>query len=280
MKGIEFELFAWLMTHMLRVGIAQISNYFEYEANLRSILRALETHAKSGVDVVLFPECVVTGFNTKMLNIDKEGVLASVRAVQSAARIYGLTIALPTPWPREDGKFLNSVLIIDENGEIAHSFYKIGFQRGEDRAFVRGEPHGRSFEIKGYRIGVLICIEASHEPWSYLKKDDRADLILWPGFYGVTPGETWSDSRKDDDVKIRDNLNEWKVPLIQTTCASSEEAHLWPEKQFGGSLVINSTGHELFSARPLLEDMVLIEFENSQIQKVRSLSFNASWKSV
>jgi predicted amidohydrolase len=264
---------------MLRIGIAQIHNHFDYGANLRGIESALRVHADGKADLVLFPECATTGFNTGMKNLSEEGIRATVCAVQDLARAHGLSVALPTPWPAGGGKFFNSVLLINERGEIAQVFSKIGFQRGEERLFLSGAPHPRCFELKGYKVGVLICIEASHDPWSYLKQDDAPDVILWPGFYSCAPGTTWSDDPTKEARQIRSNIAHWKAPLLQATCASSPESEKWPDRTFGCSPAISADGMEAYAAHPGLEDMILIELEGRRIASARSLVFPTYWKS-
>ena len=152
--------------------------------------------------------------------------------------------------------------------------------RGEDRLFVPGEPHSRCFEINGHRIGLIICVETAHEPWAYLKSTDHADTILWPGFYGPTLGETWSDAQAPDDLKVRSNHAHWKLPLLQATCASSPEDHYWPDKRFGGSPIIDSDGKEVFSGRPSTEDLMLVEIAENRVYSARSLTFPTYWKSM
>jgi len=252
------------MKRPLRLGIAQTNNSYDYNTNLSSILGAIDTHAKAGTDLVLFPECAVTGFNRGLLEINGDRVLDSVQAIQQRAKDAGLWLALPTPWAR-DGGFTNAVLVIDDQGALRHVFHKIGFQKGEDRLFLPGMPHHRTFEIKEHRVGVVICIESSHGAWDYLDRTDRPDVILWPGFYATQPGLTWSDSTSQDDLNVKANIDQWQVPVIQATCSSSPEAEHWPDKRFGGSLVLDSRGVAVFQARLSAEDCVSIEMEKGSI---------------
>lgn len=256
---------------MIRIGLAQIENHFEYEANLRGILRAVELHARKGSELVLFPECATTGFNTGLKKIDWDGVQWALEEIRAAARKHQISLALPTPWKRDDGKFLNSVLIIDETGGIKQRFDKRGFQKGEERLFVPGDRQAREFEIKDARMGVLICIEASHEPWDYLDANQSYDCILWPGFYAVTPGVTWSDGSAPDDRKTRENCSSWRVPLLQATCASSPEADSWPDREFGGSVVLNFDGKEAASAHVGGEDHLQFDVDRGRVLAIRSI---------
>jgi predicted amidohydrolase len=256
---------------MLRIGIAQIHNHFLYERNLECIRRALETHSKNSTELVLFPECATTGYNTGMIKIDEAGVRASVEAIQGFAREYKIAVALPTPWPSDEGKFFNSLLLIDDEGKISHQFNKVGLQRGEEKLFTRGTPHSRSFEFKGHKIGIIICIESMDDAWTYLNQSDEADVVLWPGFYAPTPAITWSDFAGFEGRKLRENVEAWGVPVLQATCASSPEAHHWPDQQFGRSPVLNGQAREVYSAKIAAEDMVQVDLVGREISAVRSI---------
>lgn len=257
---------------MLRIGIAQTNNSYNLEENLFSITRAIEIHANNSVDLVLFPECATTGYNRGLLQIDETKVNLAITRVRELARELGLSIALPSPWPRGDGKFYNSLLIIDSFGEIIHRFDKVGFQRGEEKLFVPGNPEQtRVFTHKGHRVGVLICIETANDSWSFLRPEDNCDVILWPGFYATKPEQTWANSDSPDDHQVKANLSAWNSSLIQATCASSPESQYWPDKVFGGSLVLNRLGQDVFVAKLGGEDMVAINISGKEIIKTESL---------
>ena len=256
---------------MLRIGIAQTANHYEYDLNQQAIVRALEVHAKNAVDLVLFPECATTGYNRGLLTIDEPKLRAMIETIQAQARRLKIAVAVPTPWPRGDGKFFNSLMLISESGEIIQRLDKVGFQRGEDRLFVPGEPCSRAFNFKGTRVGVLICIEASNGAWSFLKPEDQCDVILWPGFYGNKPGQRWEHYESPDDLKIKANIGSWKSAMVQVTCASSPESQHWPDRVFGGSVVLDRMGKCVFTAKQSAEDMIAIDFKGGELLSARSI---------
>lgn len=256
---------------MFRLGVAQIHNHFSYEANLDGIIEAMRLHAKRGTDLILLPECVVTGFNTGLHNMNRSQVEVSVSRIQKEARELKVGVVLPTPWPTESDKFLNAVFVIADDGRSHHQFSKVGLHIGEEKIFAPGQSQARTFDYRGLRIGLLICIEASHDPWTYLREGEPLDCILWPGFWGPRIGITWSDSQDPADLKIRKNAPIWGVPVIQSTCATSPESELWPDKMLGGSLVLDSTGKEIFRADTNCEAHFVVEFKARKIQTVVNL---------
>lgn len=257
---------------MIRLGIAQTNNSYDFEDNLKSICRAIEVHSKAAVDLVLFPECATVGYNLNLLQIDQTKITVAVKQVQELAKRFNILVALPTPWPSGDGKFYNSLLVINGRGKIVFQLNKVGFQKGEDKLFVPGDINQpRVFQHKGHRVGFLICIETTNDAWSFLRPRDDCDVILWPGFYATKPEQTWATSDSQDDTKVKTNIGAWGCPLIQVTCASSPEAQYWPDKVFGGSLILDRHAQDIFVAKHGTEDMVAIDLSGKEIIKTEYL---------
>lgn len=254
---------------MLKIGIAQIDNYFEVDKNLTAIQRALRALAERGADLVLFPECAVSGYNTSLLKPDMIKIADAVKDIQRLAEELKIYVALPTPWPTSNEGIYNSVLIISDEGKFVQTLHKIGLQRGEEKMFKAAMPHKRVFEVKGVKVGVIICVETSLEPWAYLQKSDGAELIFWPGFYAANADELnveMKNSKSTSDQKVMDNLiNHWQVPLILVNGSSSPEAHYWPGKVFGGSSVFNRNGERVFLAKRAEEDLSVLQFRDFKL---------------
>lgn len=239
--------------------------YYELEKNLEAISSSIRIHAANQVDLVLFPECAITGYNTGILKVDHCKILESVKVVQDLAKAHKIFVALSTPWPDGSGALHNSVLLVSSEGDIQEIFRKIGLQKGEEKLFTAGENHQRTFILNGYKVGIIMCVETSHEPWAYLKKSDAVDLIFWPGFYASAEEDLGKDSslsKSVSDQKVRDNhLNHWQVPLLLVNCASSPESHFWPGKLFGGSVVYGEQHAQVFRAKYSKEDFFVVEFK-------------------
>lgn len=247
---------------MLNIGLAQVANHYEYDRNRSAILGALDQLASKGAELALFPECAVSGYNTGLLKIDAVQLEETLVAVRERCRSLGLTAALPTPWAKGNGTYFNSVAVIRGDGSVSDVFHKSGLQRGEERLFNRADRHRRYFEVKGYRVGVVICVETAHGPWDYLQPEEHIDFIFWPGFYGATASEqevAWADSPSASDQRVRDNLiNHWRAPLALVNSATSPEPQYWPGKQFGGSTLRDPSGAEVFRAARDLEELAVV----------------------
>lgn len=251
--------------HSLRLGFAQIQNSYDYGSNFQSIGHAIETLSLKKADLIFFPECATTGYNRGLLKIDAEKLLTMVEQIKALAKKYSVYLALPTPWPSPLGGFTNSLLIINSQGETEQQFDKIGFQNGEDKLFVAGTPHSRTFEFKGHKLAVIICFEMEQNPTLYLDSDEKYDFIFWPGFYATENGETWEHPINESELKTKNRMTELKTPVVRLTCASSPESSHWPTKKFGGSVVLDKNCANIFTAELEEENQFILELKGRDI---------------
>lgn len=52
--------------HKINIGVAQLTNSTDIEKNFNSITSFLSRFEKEKVDAILFPECSLSGFSSKM----------------------------------------------------------------------------------------------------------------------------------------------------------------------------------------------------------------------
>lgn len=209
----------------IKVGIAQIQNSTDIEQNFSQIMSLLLSFENTGVSLILFPECSLSGFTTKMKECSKETLTPYLNAIKNWSEKKNINVVLPTAFV-DKGSVYNSGFWIKGNEHI--EFYKLGLTESEKKFFSTPNQCTRKvFSVNDFNFAVLLCFEAEHEPWSYFKKGE-ADAILWPGYWGWTPNEKWTDHRDSERSNpIFKNMTSWKVPLLQSNFASNDlEGHV------------------------------------------------------
>jgi hypothetical protein len=67
-----------------------------------------------------------------------------------------------------------------------------------------------------------MCFEAEHAPWTYFA-EGSADAILWPGYWGWTLIDEWSEERAPGKPNsIHANMRRWRMPLVQANFAKND----------------------------------------------------------
>lgn len=235
---------------MLSVGIAQIPNSADISKNFENICGLLEKFKKTDVDVILFPECSLSGFTSKMRECSKEALVPYILKMQNWVNQTGIEVVLPTARV-ENEKIFNSGYWFKENEN--QRFYKTGLTDSEKNFFsLPSDLSPKVFHLKNYKLAVLICFEIEHSPWTYFEKG-AADAILWPGYWGWTLEDKWADKKlqgKPNQVFI--NMASWQMPILQSNFAYNDlDGHkgVGPE---GLSFVIDQDNKHIFTG-PHLE---------------------------
>jgi len=208
----------------LNVGIAQTPNSLDVERNFQSIKSLLPRFEEAGVDVVLFPECSLSGFSAKMKECTADLLKPYLEDIQSWTKKTSIEVVLPTALAK-NGSVYNSGWWFKQHE--ANQFYKLGLTDSEKKFFsIPDESYSKVFEVKGFRFALLICYEIEHAPWTYFQPNE-VDAILWPGYWGWDLESKWEAEKAPGKVNpIFSNVNCWKVPVLQSNFAFNDlEGH-------------------------------------------------------
>ena len=140
----------------LRVAAAQMPAGMSQEENLHYHLDTVRICQKRKVDVVVFPECSVVGFESwraKELQATVEASLAEIKKVVAG----GDTYAIVGTYRYEQGRYWVSDLVIDPEGRVIHVYDKVFAVK----PVTKGDHFG-IFEVKGVKCSVGICRDVVH----------------------------------------------------------------------------------------------------------------------
>lgn len=151
----------------MKIALAQLNpRIADFEGNLHKARGALALARRSGADLVVFPECFVTGYPPRDL-LEREDFMNGVEAAVSnlLPETHDLAILLGCPWRRKGrhGRTRVNGALLLRNGKIERVFSKTLLPEydvfDEARYFEPADPVGKPavFEIAGKRVGVTIC---------------------------------------------------------------------------------------------------------------------------
>lgn len=205
---------------MLKIGVAQINNSTELDRNFASIESFLNRFESEGVQIVLFPECALSGFSAKMRECSIDKLQPYLDSVDQWSRRTGIQVVLPTAI-FENGKVFNSGYWFASSAVTR--FQKLSLTESEKNFFaVANENRQKVFEVGGYGCALLICMEAQLDPWTHFDAE-AADLVLWPGYWGWTLEDPWRAVSSDGRPQlVYGNMDTWKMPLIQANFAAND----------------------------------------------------------
>lgn len=146
----------------MKIGIYQFAIANNIQENITHIELAAAQAAKKGVELLLLPECALTGYPNAdpytIREIDFKEVEHAVSYLEKLAADNDLSIVAGTA-EYAQGKYYNSAVLASP-GNRAYAIYRKRALWGWDSDnFSPGDIEDGILEIKGFRIGVRICFE-------------------------------------------------------------------------------------------------------------------------
>jgi predicted amidohydrolase len=246
---------------MLNIGIAQIKNSIDVQTNFDSIWRFLDLFKSNHVDLILFPECALSGFSASIKNCSLDSLESYLSKISDWAFESGIDVVLPTAIM--DGKIYNSGFIFTSDKRV--QFHKLGLTESEKQFFSTPEIESKKkFHCKNYSYGLLICMEAQQEPWRYFSNSE-VDFILWPGYWGWDEKDQWTPQNEEN--LVFKNSIEWRKPLIQSNFAFNDSGDLRKGPK-GLSVVIDQSNQLAFRGSHESESGFIVTLKKTNLQTI------------
>ena len=140
----------------LTLAVAQMRLDRRLEDNLAQIATMLRQAAHEGVDLVLFPECALTGYDLDYIGgFSRPELEQAIDSVKEAVREAGCLTVLGTPTYDLEGR-RNSALLITREGRAGALYHKVQLVGDEPELFLPGNRIGY-FEDSGVTGGLVVC---------------------------------------------------------------------------------------------------------------------------
>jgi len=145
------------------IAAAQIeTRLLDLEANLEKILRRMKQASQQGAELVVFPECALTGYNLtpdEALEIAEPVPGPSTARLQAACSNLGIMTVIGMLEAGEDESLFNTAVLIGADGVLA-SYRKTHLPfLGLDRYMMQGNRICSPVDTPIGRLGMLICYD-------------------------------------------------------------------------------------------------------------------------
>jgi predicted amidohydrolase len=141
----------------IKVAAAQMKFRAAIPENLESIREMIVKAARAKCDVILFPECAVTGYNIDFRKLNPLAIEASIQSISEVARQRQINVLLGSP-TFEKKRLFNSLIVIDRKGRQIFRYHKIHLTSRDALTFEPGNSLAL-FEIDRIPCTAIICHE-------------------------------------------------------------------------------------------------------------------------
>jgi NAD+ synthase (glutamine-hydrolysing) len=257
----------------IKVGLAQIyPKIGDVKCNLEKHMEYIKKADDAGVDLLIFPELSLTGYQVQDL-VSEVAIRptrddATFRTLLDASKHMDIMFG----FVHEDARqryYIAAAYV--SGGELVHIHHKIYLPTytmfDEGRFFDQGESI-RAFDTRFGRAGMLICEDFWHMSPPYVLWMDGADLILMHSASpsrGLDTGESFSSSRWVELV------NQAYGSMFTSYIIHCNRVGFEDGKNFwGGSSVVNPDGDLLTFGQYLDETLIVQEIDLNQLHRTRS----------
>ena len=236
---------------MRRVRVAGVQmdpKILEKEKNLSKCLEFLETAAKKNAEIIVFPECALTGYCFSSLE-ESFSVAESVfgpssRAIASLCKelnVYTIIGFLE----RDGDKYYNSIALIGPNGVIG-TYRKLHLPfLGIDRFVNPGDQPLKIFETEVGRIGMNICFD--------IRIPESARVLTLLGAESIMLPTNWPKGAElVPKYVINARAYENRVNVIAVNRVGKERGFEF----IGQSKIVDYSGKTLAEANSLKEEII------------------------
>ncbi len=184
----------------------------DIKSNANYIKRFIKEAALNKADIIHFPEAALSGYPPKDIpsfqNFNWDDLRAETYDIMSLAQKHNIWVILGSAhYISVNEKPLNCLYIISNEGKIVDRYDKSMLTGGDLKYYTPGN-HITILELKGYKLGFLICYDSCF-PEMYNIYRHKNVKIMFHSFYNAHhKGKTILDEVIPAEIRVRasDNL--------------------------------------------------------------------------
>jgi len=229
--------------------------------NFARIEHALIEAKNGGADIACFPETTILGW----VNPDAHKMAHPIpgdysNQLAALARKYSLFVVAGLA-EKEDDKLFDSVVLIDDKGEVLLKHRKINILTE-----LMTPPYTPGSEVnivdtRFGKIGLLICADTFRQNILEKMAALQPDLLLVP--YGwAAQVEEWPEHGKSLENVVKKTALKIHAPVVGTDLVGEITNGPWAGRTFGGqSVAVDKTGQVLAIAKDRDKDVQVVSIE-------------------
>jgi predicted amidohydrolase len=162
----------------LGIAAAQMKFRPTLPENVGVIGQFVAEAARAGADVVLFPECALTGYHVDFRRFTRREIENGLKAVAETARAHQCNVLLGSPTFAHRRRF-NSLLVFDRRGREVFRYHKIHLTPRDAESFAPGNSVAW-FRLDGVPCTAILCHERRYPELVRLPVMMGAQIVFHP----------------------------------------------------------------------------------------------------
>ena len=164
---------------IFKIAVLQMRSVNQaYDENIKTIMDKMAEAKRSGADILLLPECFITGYD---LTIDNDSAIDDGDLTPLCKQARNLGIGLVATAVTK-GKYnpQNSAFVIGKHGEILIKYSKVHTCDFADEKVLEPGTEFKVCSFDGDKIGIMICYDREYPESARILMLKGAEIILVP----------------------------------------------------------------------------------------------------
>ncbi len=157
----------------------------EMSKNIKTIISNMEYAAENNADILLLPECFITGYE---LPIENKNALTDdselIKMLCTAAKQLQIGV-VATAFTQGRTKPQNSAFVIDKGGKVLIKYSKVHTCDFADEKCLESGNEFKVCDFHGIKIGIMICYDREYPESARILMLKGAEIILVPNDCGA-----------------------------------------------------------------------------------------------
>lgn len=229
--------------------------------NIAKIIGAMKEASENAADILLLPECFVTGYDLPMTyekSIEDNDLV--VQKICDAAKRFGIGIVL-TSFTKGKQHPQNTAFVISKSGQKLMKYSKVHTCDFADEKAVEAGKEFKVCDFDGIKLGIMICYDREYPESARVLMLKGAEIILVPNDCGSMKPRIQALSTRAYENMIGIAMANPNGKNAGCSCAFSPIC--WNDK----GICIDNT---IVLADDLAEGILYAEFDMNAIRDYRS----------
>lgn len=156
----------------------------DFEKNITRIIQKMEQAKNNQADILLLPECFITGYSMPILNseaINEDSI--HIKRICNKAKELKIGV-VATAFSKGNERARNTAFVIDKQGKIIMRYDKVHTCDFADERCLESGKEFNVCEFDGVKIGIMICYDREYPESARILMLKGAELILVPNDCG------------------------------------------------------------------------------------------------
>ena len=264
----------------LKVKIAQINPIVgDIEYNANKIIDIIKNNQES--DIIIFPEMALVGYpimdhiHDPLIRKKNLAAIEKIKEIETNSTIILGSFTEPKELEGKLHRFYNSAIVIEDNKIINYVNKRLlpDYDVFDERRYFSFDNNYDPVEIKGYRVGILICEDIWDEHYNVkvarnLKEKGAEILIV------INASPYHINKFRLRSELVRTKAKNLSVPIVYVNMVGGLDEIVYD----GQSFITNKFGQIIFKAKAFEEDIGIFELPIRNTERIEENKYNVDWR--